>query len=60
MKHFNQSTLQNAFLKVAVNGSYQRLFLRDVKMYKKLLKRRNPPLPNFSGEPTRQKSDMES
>ena len=52
--------IQNAFLKVSVNSSYQRLYLRDVKIYKKIHKRRTPPLPNFLKEAKFKKSEMES
>jgi len=52
--------LQNAFLKIVVNGAHQRLYLKDVKTYKKLYRRRTPPVPTFSNEAKHKKNGMES
>lgn len=45
--HHSQDTLQNAFLKVQVAGSIQRVYFRDVKHYKKYVKRSAPHVPTY-------------
>jgi hypothetical protein len=48
MKQSTQEMPLNAFLKIYVSGKYQRLYLRDVKIYKKLVRKNVPPIPSFS------------
>lgn len=37
----------NAFLKVNINQTTRKIYFNDVKMYKKIIKKTYPPLPNY-------------
>lgn len=39
--------LLNTFLKVVVNGNPQRVYFRDVSMYRKVRVRRTPSIPRY-------------
>lgn len=47
MKYSNTNLPPNAFLKVFVNGSVQRVFFKDVSSYRKLKRKTTPPLPIY-------------
>ncbi len=48
MKYDKNSLPHNAFLKIKVGPSSQRLFFKDVLVYKKITKRHIPHIPQFN------------
>ena len=47
MKSMDPAQLQHAFLKLRVNSHTQKLFFRDVKFYKRILKKQLPSIPGY-------------
>ena len=50
MKNMTSRIPENALLKVVVGSRPRRLYFKDVKMYKKIVRTHRPPVPIFETE----------
>lgn len=50
MKNIASRIPENAFLKVVVGSQPRRLYFKDVKLYKKIIRAHRPPVPIFEIE----------
>ncbi len=48
MKYILSQIPPNAFLKVNVNSSTRKIYFKDVKIYRKIIKKTHPPLPAYT------------